>query len=398
MSVLATTSIGGIVDGSGLASIISLINSATINGYLEPSYTQIFSATPGSEGWSALVPSNAVGQPVRLVLTLNLNNGRSINSHIQTVLSASASDLDFAPTDIPSGTVVNGKTAANGYDSFLFVPTTSGYFSLQAGSSNTSINIEVHDGLTGNFIAGSGSYSSTAITAPLISGNPYIVRVNLNGYSFYDYQFYADVALPATLGGTVNFSGLTSWSTAFAEVLVFAPSFDNAYDIMGTGMVSLSDGTWSISDPPLGQVFIALSALSTGGEGVLKTQTINVSGGNYAIDFSPENSDKNVATGTWHIRTTTGGPLGEWLLWIPSTSGEYVLDAERTDDSWDPYMHLYDGLAGVEIERNDDGGGNLNPRIQRSDFTAGYPYLIRVRALGSGYGDFRFKAEEVVTP
>jgi hypothetical protein len=121
-----------------------------------------------------------------------------------------------------------------------------------------------------------------------------------------------------------------------------------------------------------------------------------VSGGNYAIDFSPENSDKNVATGAWHDRSTDG-VVGEWLLWVPDTTGEYVLDAERTDTSWDPYMYLYDGFTGDYLTHNDDDGGNNNSRIYYS-VTAGYPYLIRVRDYNNGYGDFRFRAEEVVTP
>jgi hypothetical protein len=282
---------------------------------------------------------------------------------------------------------MNGKTAIGGYDSFLFVPTAGGNFALQAWS-DTSININVYDGLTGNGIANSSSYSSATAIASLSVGNPYIVRVWLNGYSFRDYQFYAGP--PATLGGTVSFSSLSAWNADSAEVLVFSNS-----TVLKTGTVNLPGGAWSIGDlPPFGEVFTALVGLSTGGEGVLATQTVSVSGDNNAINFSPGDSDKNVATGTWHDRSTAGA-LGEWLLWIPSASGEYVLDAERTGGSWDPYMHLYDGLTGSQIETDDDDGDGNNSRIQRDDFEAQHPYLIRVRALDNGSGAFRFKAEAV---
>jgi hypothetical protein len=392
MSALASASIGGSVDYSNLhSSISSLISSATVSGYLEPSHTQIVSGAPvpaGGGAWSASIPSSAVGQTIRLVLTLNLSNGRTINSHIQRVLSAPAADLDFAPTAIASETTMNSKTTASGYDSFLFVPAAGGNFALQSWS-DTSININVYDGLTGHGIANSSSYLSATAIASLSSGNPYIVQVYLNGYSFRDYQFYAGP--PATLGGTVSFSGLTAWSPDSAAVLAFTRS-GNDYNVLGTGTVSLSGGAWSISDlPPSGEVFTALVGLSTGGEGVLATQTVSVSGNNNAIDFSPGDSDKNVATGTWHNRSVTSD-METWLLWIPGASGEYMLDTERTGGSVYPYMFLYDGLTGVRI---DYSYGGENSRIQRADFEAGHPYLIRVWNTSSGSGSFQFKAEAV---
>jgi hypothetical protein len=391
MSALTSTSIGGAINYAGLpSSISSAISSAVVNGYLEPSHTRIVSGVPVTTtggSWSALIPSNAVGQTIRLVLTLNLNvmgNNHTINSHIQTVLPASNSGLDFAPATIASETTINGKT--NAYDdSFLFVPITGGNFALQAWS-DTSINITIYDGLTGGWIAGSSSYLSTTTIASLSSGNPYIVRIGLSGYSLRDYQFYAGP--PATLGGTVNFSGLSAWTPASAKVLCLSNN-----TVLGTGTVNLSGGAWSISDlPPSGEVFIALVGLSTD-EGVLETQTVSVSGDNNAINFSPEDSDKNVATGAWHNRSAASG-MRTWLLWIPSTSGEYVLDTEGTDINMYPFMGLYDGLTGVQIYYSYSGGGNS--RIQRDDFTAGHPYLIQVGNGMSASGALRFKAEAVM--
>jgi hypothetical protein len=391
-SPITSTSIGGAVDYTGLpSSISSIISSAKVSAYLDnPAHTPIISGVSvESGGWSALIPANFIGQAARLTLTLSLSNGLMINSHIQVVLTASG--LNFSPTGIPSGTVLNGKSAANGDDRFLFVPASSGTFTLQAGS-DTGIYLYVYDEVAGLYIATSFGYYSTTLEVALVAGNPYVIEVFLSGNTFYDYQFYAGP--PPTFGGTVDFSGLSSWNTDSAGILVFYP-FDNDYNILATETVSLPGGLWSISGPaPTEDVFVALIARSTGGEGVLRIQTVVRTIGNTVIDFSPGNLDKNVASGVWHNRNASDS-RGEWLLWIPDDDGDYVLDAEKTDGSMDPVMYLYDGLTGNLIAYNDDGGDNNNSRIQRSDFAAGYPYLVRVRAFGNNSGTFRFRAEEV---
>jgi hypothetical protein len=386
--------IGGLVDYSGLpSSISSAISSATVSAYLDnPAHTPIVTDVPVAAGaWSTAVPANTAGQPVRLVLTLNLTISQSINSQIQTVLTGSASDLDFAPLPAPIATAINGMSGINGYDGLLFVPASSENYSLQAGS-NTYISFYVYDGLTGNQIAySSQSYLTSTLIVPLSAETPYIIRISPDGQSFQAYQFYADLIPPVTFGGTVNFSELTSWSADSAGILVFS-SQPYPYSVLQTGAVSLPGGGWSINGSVPAEVFIALVGLSSEGAGVLETQTVNVSGGNNAINFSPEDSDKNVATGAWHDRSSNGA-VGEWLLWIPEATGEYVLDAENI--SMDPYMYLYDGLTGNQIAFDDDGGDSNNSSRIYCSVTAGHPYLIRVRAYSNGSGTFRFKAEEV---
>jgi hypothetical protein len=395
MTALSSTTIGGAVDYSRLpGSISAAISSATVSAWLDnPSHTQIASlAAVSGNAWSVPVPANAIGQAVRLELTLNLTNSRSISSRIQTVLAASASNLNFFPAAVASGALLNGATGGNGYDRFLFVPATSDLYTLRA-SSDTYITFRLYDGSTGSFIANSEyRYLSTELMETLEAATPYIIEVSPNWYNFRDYQFF--VGLPATLGGTVNFSSLSSWSAASAGILIFGPSGDD-YTFLETGAVDLSDGGWSISDlPPAGNVIIALVALSSGGEGVLEAQTLSVTGDDNAINFSPVDADKNLAAGTWHTRSVFAGSGGNWLLWIPGSSGTYVLDAEKIGNI-DPYMYLYDGLTGSLIETNDDDGDGNNSRIQRDDFTAGYPYLIRVRDYFSSSGSYRFRAEAV---
>jgi hypothetical protein len=393
-TAFAPVTLGGSVNYSSLpSSISSAISSATVSGYLNnPANTQIFSdAAVGSGAWSALIPGNAIGQTARLVLTMNLNNGRSFYSYIQTVLSTTG--LDFSPAAIPSDTIINGKSNASREDRLLFVPASNGNYTLQA-ESDTYTAITVYDGVTGAQIITSYSWSLLSmLDVALNAGTSYIIEISTYVYSFRDYQF--SVIPPVTLGGAVNFSSLSSWSTDSAEILIFSGSNSSpySYDIRETGMVNLPGGSWSISGPIGGEAFIALVALSSGGEGVLDSQTVSVSGDNNAINFAPGDTDKNVATGAWHSRTTSGS-RGNWLLWIPGAAGEYVLDAE-TVSGMDPYMYLHDGITGDLIAYNDDRVDNHNSQIQRNDFVAGHPYLIRVRDYGNNSGTFQFKAEEV---
>jgi hypothetical protein len=60
------------------------------------------------------------------------------------------------------------------------------------------------------------------ITPALVAGTPYIIRISANGHSFHDCLFYAGPS--ATPGGSVDFSGLSSWTTVSAGTLIFAGS------------------------------------------------------------------------------------------------------------------------------------------------------------------------------
>jgi hypothetical protein len=384
----ASATVGGSVDYSNLPfSISSIISSATVNGYLNnTAHTQVlFGAAATSGAWSAPVPANAIGQTINLVLTINLNYGMRITSHIQTFLEASAANLDFAPAAVSAGTALNSKTSGDAYDWLLFVPETSDDFALQAAS-DIYTRLVVYNGLTGSSLTPD---STGIVTLSLSTGTPYIIRVYANGNRFYNYQFYA--VPPITLGGNVDYSGLTSWSTASANVLIFAPAGN--YTVLDTW--SVSGASWSVTGALPSEVFIALVAQSSDGSGVLAAQTVDASEDDNSIGFSPDDSGKNVATGEWHDRSTAAGARGDWLLWIPESAGTYRLDTQ-TDGSMDTYMYLYDGLTGALIEYDDDDGDTFNDsRIQRSDFEAEHPYLIRVRDYINRAGTFRFKAESV---
>jgi hypothetical protein len=400
-SPITSTAIGGSVSYSGLpGSVSSIISSATVSGYLDnPANTQIFSGAPVSGGvWSALIPSNAAGQTARLILTLNLNNGLRIASHIETVLSGTG--IDFSPTGIASGTAINSRSDVNGVGRLLFVPESSGTFALQAASEpNTAIN--VYDAVTGLAIGSVDySWSFATLEVALSAGKPYIIEVFTSaylGYGHIAYQFSTNPVPPVTLGGIVDFSGVSSWSANSAGMFVFLATHHFSYNTVGTGTVSLPGGAWSISASTIGETFFTMVALSSGGEGVLATQTVNVSGDNISnINFSPEDSNKNVATGSWHNRSVSIDSREDWLLWIPDTTGEYVLRVEMTGDGFMHLgMYLYDGLTGAEIAFDNQSSDYSS--IQRNDFVGGNPYLVRVVGY-SGSDAFRFKAEAVSSP
>jgi uncharacterized repeat protein (TIGR02543 family) len=263
MSAAPSMTIGGSVDYSGLSSISSVMSSATVSVYLDnPAHTPIATAAPVAEGgsWSAPVPANAAGQPVRLVLTLNLNSG-SITSQIPTVLEASALDLDFAPSPAPIATAISGKTDANGYGRFLFVPAVNDFYELQA-ESDTYIRIYVYDGLTGNYISNSPyAYLTTAITLPLSAGNPYIIQVSPDGYSFHDYQFYADSTPVYGVGlseaGTYHFPGaVAEYGAQPARIVTVSNAGNQATGALTIGISGANAGSFTVSAAGLSNIAV----------------------------------------------------------------------------------------------------------------------------------------------
>jgi hypothetical protein len=393
-------SLGGTVNFSGLLSSFSgvTVDSAAMAIYADNSAHTLLGTSyinTGDGSWSAQAGLAGPSIPAVFVIAADLSNGVTISDQVYGTISGSDSGLNFIPAAVGLNPVT--RTTINSWDYLLYVPDTTGNHSLRVSQNPSDgpaqyMEVQVYDTQTGNYLAYAYGYGELELVQMLTAGNPYLIQVN-SGW-FETYQFQAEELQPVTLSGTVDFSGLSSWDTASAEVFIVSGS--NAA-ILGTGTVSLPGGAWSVSDLLLsGKAFVALFALSTGGEGVLATQTVGISGGIPAIVLSPGDSDRNVATGVWHTRSTNG-IVGDWLLWIPESAGTYVLDAERTD-SMDPYMYLYDGLTGSQIASNDDGGDGNNSRIQRDDFEAGHPYLIRVRDYGNGFGNFQFKAEAVVSP
>jgi hypothetical protein len=394
-TTVTKVTLGGTVDFSDIPSGVS-VTSAKIDIFADYNLlgSEPITLSAGTGSWSSSVDYYGSPRPVVFVITADLDTPVTITHQEAGSISGSDTNLSFKPEIVITGEKEVTRTPITGSDTFLYVPDADGYYSLGVdadpnnnwGAARTSL--ELRDLQTG------GSYyaddpdndGKVELMAYLDAGTPYIIEV-YSPTGTYGFQAKAEEQL--TLGGTVGYSGLSPWTTNSEEILIFFLDDLSPYPISESVQ---SDGTWSISGPvsslpKTDEAVIALVASSSGGEWVLETQTVGLSGDNKTINFSPDASDKSVATGAWHTRSTVGGT--DWLLWVPPSSGFYQLDAE----SIDPYMYLYEdsGLGWQLVAENDDYRDGYNSRIDYN-FTGGRPYLIRVKDL-NGSGDFRFKAD-----
>jgi uncharacterized repeat protein (TIGR02543 family) len=277
---------------------------------------------------------------------------------------AASASLSLTPMDstVPvGGTPIDLKTTASG----IILGLDAGYYLL---------NIRLEQG---------GKYAGRTEVVHIYNG-----LTTAAEYVFTDDDF----SIMMSIGGSVDYTGLPSSINAMVSSATVRVYLNNSpHTLLGTAAVNTSNGSWA--------TFVSTSAA---GQTVRLILTLNLNNGrsiNSHIRTAPAASASELAfnpaavsSGVWHNRSVFNGQGGDRLLWIPESTGEYVLDVEKTHDSMDPYMSLYDGITGEEIESdNDDGEGN-NSHILRNDFIAGHPYLVYVRDYHNGTGDFRFKA------
>lgn len=80
----------------------------------------------------------------------------------------------------------------------------------------------------------------------------------------------------------------------------------------------------------------------------------------------------------------SGKPFVDYHFFV-NVPGSYQIDLRSTNTSvYDPYLILMQN--GMQIDRNDDGGGSLNSRISR--FLQPGQYIVRVTRFGSGQISF----------
>ncbi|WP_010255636.1 PPC domain-containing protein [Treponema primitia] len=95
------------------------------------------------------------------------------------------------------------------------------------------------------------------------------------------------------------------------------------------------------------------------------------------------------AIGAWISRTIHEGDE-DWFQVSSDRAGVLVL--ETSNSSFDPYMELYDESGYNQLDEDDDGGDNSNPRIE-VNAEAGQVFIVKVRGYGSSEtGDYRFRA------
>jgi hypothetical protein len=78
----------------------------------------------------------------------------------------------------------------------------------------------------------------------------------------------------------------------------------------------------------------------------------------------------------------------DFFLIVPSSNGRLTME---TTGRMDTYMYLYDYDTKEKLDENDDGGQNYNARI-RYNVQAGKRYLVRIKDLDEGTGDYGFRA------
>jgi hypothetical protein len=95
------------------------------------------------------------------------------------------------------------------------------------------------------------------------------------------------------------------------------------------------------------------------------------------------------AIGTWISRTIHEGDE-DWFQITTEHTGLLILETDNS--SFDPVMELYDESGYDQLDEDDDGGGNSNPRIE-VEAEAGQVFLARIQGYDSSQtGDYRFRA------
>jgi hypothetical protein len=94
------------------------------------------------------------------------------------------------------------------------------------------------------------------------------------------------------------------------------------------------------------------------------------------------------AIDTWISRTIHEGDE-DWFQIIAEHTGLLIL--ETGNSSFDPVMALYDESGYDQLDEDDDGGGDSNPRIE-VEAEAGQVFLAKIRGYDSSQtGDYRFR-------
>jgi hypothetical protein len=246
--LLHPVTLSGTVDLSGLAPHLTSadINYTRIQVYTgasgpAPLGSSVMAANNGS--WSATIPTSGGTRAVRIEASVYLKNtSLRIIAQRQDTISGDTTGLDLAPAAVPlAGGQGLSRVSGYGGDWFLFVPSATGLFNMAASSGSGTPWLALYD------TAGAqvGQSNTGSLYAKLTTGTPYIVQVynSIQSFTAYQFQLSAAITTPTTLGGTVNFSGLSSWTTSSAKILIYP----NNYNILETGTVNLPGDTWSIT-------------------------------------------------------------------------------------------------------------------------------------------------------
>jgi hypothetical protein len=403
---LADVTLKGTVNFAGLAALTGGINRTEIQVYdaAGAKLGSPASVNKSTGAWTATLPP-ASNQTVMIAASVYLNNNRQVNCYLgKPITRFGAEDIVLAP--IPTTTATVGKPwhdiavyAGNEGTWLLWIPEMAGIYALdtvRTGNPMENPSMVLYDGITGAQIAaddnGGGGFDSR-IQRSFAAGHPYLARVT-ETYGAGTFKFRA--LPPLTMSGTVNFAGLAPLTVddiSYTDIQV--------YNVAGAKLGSAtagSDGAWTaIVSPALTAQTVRIVAsvhLKKGGqidsfiEETIQADSLTKDTLALVPTFTASDTEHTVyadSSGTWRT----------WLLWIPATAGEYLLDTEETDGKMDTHMTLYDGRTGAQLAYDDNGGEESNSRIRHSGFEAGQPYLIQVKNNNNVAGTFRFKVKEL---
>jgi hypothetical protein len=327
----------------------------------------------GNGSWKADIPFSGTPQTVRIEALVLLKNGGTIMAHREVTISGSESGLELAPAAQRPTDGLLVKTSGKDRDSFLLVPSASGYFNLEVISGSAeppSVALYNAAGAKLSPVDGSSLYELTA-------GAPYIVVNNITNFAVY--QFLMRQLSSLSIGGSVDYSklpdSLPQISSATVSAYLTAPPYTQIFS--GAAVTAAGDGfSWSASPDP-----------SFAGKNVRLTLTIALNN-----DLSISSHIKTVLQASDALQQKDFAPAGvatgyegsvaagesDWLLWVPEEAGNYTLGVDP--GSMNTSMNLYDGSTGAPIASN-------NALIVS---TAGHPYLIQVKEAYNNAGSFTF--------
>jgi hypothetical protein len=394
--------VGGALDLTGLADIVYI----RVDLYSDPEYSNqidYLESYGPAPLWSFNFPafSQAVNAYIQVVIAYNSGDDylvKNISTPVQ-LGTADKTDINLGPFDLRkltiSGSISNVTLSDfsdgeielfsdqyyNNYISWGEIDLSTGEWSIELPVFDTPTDVYTKVWLE---VAESGEWIEQGIAAPIsgvyqtnVSGKNLILNINKLNFS-----------------GSLNWTGFTDNGLSFdyAEVRIY--DVDNTYDILTSKEVSPSDAAWSASlysSGPVSQFLAVLTVDISYGVRVQEQRIVDSSVGTTGIDFAPG----SVAEGSWTERNYIDNY--DYLLFIPSETGSYILNAEAVSGSSNnPYMVLLDA-DGYDIAWDDNSGGGYNARINET-LTVGQTYVIVIFNDFGNPGSYRFKAQVDAPP
>jgi hypothetical protein len=384
--------LSGLVDTGDLTGLGLTINNAWVYVYDDgaiPASLGNTNVNLGSGGsWSYSLVTEEASLPARIVLYANMSNGQSINDEIRTTLTANRSDLNFKPGPVSAGTEINGTSIGSDYQ-YLFVPDASGDYAFTLnGAGSQHVYLYLYNAGGSQVGTASGNPGAMLISS-LTGGDVYYIQAYLNA-NYRDFQFRVDPVSQATLGGTVDLSGIPLASGVTINSATLDIYTDNSQHTRLGGPVTINtgDGAWSAAADLAGSsvpaLFVVTANLSNSLE-VNHQEYRSISGSDSGLNFSFA-----ALTGSSPVNRATISNYDRFV-YVPAVSGSYSLKADPGPNNYIA-IDLYDAATGNGLYGN-SGYGEVE--LIRT-LVAEHPYLVQINSSQTTY-QFRAAALQPAT-